>query len=86
MGLWIQMRVSNLTLTLMNLEMGSPHGSTDPNESFQLYPNFDEFGDYAQRTIETLNILDNSSQHLITLPTIRQIDMSSTPNPLTMRS
>ena len=48
-----------------------PIWSTDPNERFPLDPNFDEFGDYTQRAIQTLNILDDSSQHMSPLPAIR---------------
>ena len=50
---------------------GEPTWSTDPNERFALDPNFDEFGDYAQRVIQTLNVLDDSSQHMTPLTTTR---------------
>ena len=49
---------------------GEPAWSTHPNERFALDPNFDEFGDYTQRTIQTLSILDDSSQHMTPVPTI----------------
>ena len=52
-------------------EDGGPTWSTDPNERFALDPNFDEFGDYTQRPIRTLHILDDSSQHMTPLSTIR---------------
>ena len=52
-------------------EDGEPTWSTDPNERFDLNPKFDEFGDYTQRAAQTLNILDDSSQHMTPLPTIR---------------
>ena len=50
---------------------GEPTWSTDLNERFPFDPNFDEYGDYTKRAIETFNILDDSMQHLTTLPTIR---------------
>ena len=50
---------------------GEPTLSTEPNERFALDPNFDEFGDYTQRSIQTLNIRDDPSQHMTPLPTIR---------------
>ena len=34
-------------------------------------PNFDEFGDYTQRAIQTLETLDDSSQHMTPFSTIR---------------
>ena len=40
---------------------GEPRWSNDPDERFAFDPNFDEFGDYTQRTIQTLSILDDSS-------------------------
>ena len=39
---------------------GEPPWSNDPNEIFAFDPNFDEFGDYTQRAIQTLSILDDS--------------------------
>ena len=43
---------------------GESPWSNDPNERFAFDPNFDELGDYTQRTIQTLSILDDSSQPL----------------------
>ena len=40
---------------------GEPHWSNDPDERFASESNFDEFGDYTQREIQTLSILDDSS-------------------------
>ena len=40
---------------------GEPPWSNDPDERFAFDPNFDEFDEYTQRAIQTLNILDNSS-------------------------
>ena len=45
--------------------------SNDPSETFAFDPNFDEFEDYTHRTIQTLNILDDSSQPMTPFPTIR---------------
>ena len=41
---------------------GEPPWSNVPTERFAFDPNFDEFGDYTDRSIQTLNILDESSQ------------------------
>ena len=38
---------------------------------FALDPNFDEFGDYTHRSIQILNILDDSSQAMTLFPTFR---------------
>ena len=43
---------------------GEPPWSNDPDERFAFDPNFDEFGDYTQRAIQTLSILDDSSSTL----------------------
>ena len=43
---------------------GEPPWSNDPDERYALDPNFDEFGDYTQRAIQTLSILDDSSSTL----------------------
>ena len=51
--------------------MGSLHGPMTPMRNFVFDPNFDEFGDYTHRAIQTLNILDDSSQPLTPFPTIR---------------
>ena len=50
---------------------GEPTWFNDPNERFAFDPNFDEFGDFTHRAIQTLNILDDSSQPLTPFPTIR---------------
>ena len=38
--------------------------TNDPDERFSFDPNFDEFGEYTQRAIQTLSILDDSSSTL----------------------
>ena len=43
---------------------GEPPWSNDPDERFAFDPNFDEFGDYTQRAIQTLILLDDSSSTL----------------------
>ena len=48
---------------------GEPPWSNDPDERFAFDPNFDEFGDYTQRTIQNLSILDDSSSTLTPCPT-----------------
>ena len=48
---------------------GEPPWSNDPNERSAFDPNFDEFGDYTQRAIQTLSILDDSSSTLTPYPT-----------------
>ena len=50
---------------------GEPPWFNDPDERFAFDPNFDEFGDYTQRAIQTLSILDDSSILLTPCPTIR---------------
>ena len=50
---------------------GEPPWSNDTNERFSFDPDFDEFGGYTQRAIQTLSILDDSSQPLIPCSTIR---------------
>ena len=50
---------------------GEPPWSNDPDQRFAIDPNFDEFGDYAQRAIQTLSILDDSSLPLTPCSTIR---------------
>ena len=47
-----------------------PPWSNDPNERFAFDPNFDEFGDYTQRAIQTLSILDDSSSTLTPCSTL----------------
>ena len=48
---------------------GEPPWSNDPDERFAFDPNFEEFGDYTQRAIQTLSILDDSSSTLTPYPT-----------------
>ena len=48
---------------------GESPWSNDPTERYAFDPNFDEFGDYTHRAIQTLNILDYSYQQLIPFPT-----------------
>ena len=50
---------------------GEPPKSNDHNERFAFDPNFNEFGDYTHRAIQTLNILDDSSQPMTPFSTIR---------------
>ena len=49
---------------------GEPPWSNDPDERSAFDPNFDEFGDYTQRAIQTLSILDDSSCTLTLCPTL----------------
>ena len=49
---------------------GRPPWSNDPNERSAFDPNFDEFGDYTQRAIQTLSSLDDSSSTLTPCPTL----------------
>ena len=44
--------------------------SNDPDERSAFDPNFDEFGDYTQRVIQMLSILDDSSSTLTPCPTL----------------
>ena len=48
---------------------GEPPWSNDSDERSAFDPNFDEFGDYTQRAIQTLSILDDSSPTLTPCPT-----------------
>ena len=48
---------------------GEPPWSNDPDERYAFDPNFDECGDYTQRAILTLSILDDSSSTLTPCPT-----------------
>ena len=50
---------------------GESPWSNDRNERFAFDPNFDEFGDHTHRSIQTLNILNDSSLPLTPFPTIR---------------
>ena len=72
---------------------GEPPWSNDPDERFAFDPNFDEFGDYTQRAIQTLSILDDSTSTLTpcsTLMTNQHIlgptNMMSVMRPLTMKN
>ena len=72
---------------------GEPPWSNAPDERFAFDPKFDEFGDYAQRSIETLNILDDSSSTLTPCSTLWPSNMFSGPTimmsvmrPLTMKN
>ena len=47
---------------------GEPPWSNDPDERYAFDPNFDEFGEYTQRAIQTLSILDDSSSTLTPCP------------------
>ena len=49
---------------------GEPPWSNDRDERFAFDPNFDEFGDYTQRAIQTLSILDDSSSTLTPCSTL----------------
>ena len=48
---------------------GEPPWYNDPNERSAFDPNFDEFGDYTQRAIQTLSVLDDSLSSLTPCPT-----------------
>ena len=48
---------------------GEPPWSNDTDERSTFDPNFDEFGDYTQRAIQTLSILDDSSSTSTPCPT-----------------
>ena len=50
---------------------GEPPWSNDPNERFASDTNFDEFGDYTHREVQTFHILDDSFQPLTLFPTVR---------------
>ena len=49
---------------------GEPPWSNDPDERSAFDPNFDEFGDYTQRAIQTFIILSDSSSTLTPCPTL----------------
>ena len=49
---------------------GEPPWSNDPDERFAFDPNFDEIGDYTQRAIQSINILDDSSSTLTPCSTL----------------
>ena len=54
-----------------HLVMGSLLGPMTLMRNFAFDPNFDEFGDYTQRAIQTLSILDDSSIPLIPTQSLR---------------
>ena len=70
---------------------GEPPWSNDPDERFAFDPNFDEYGDYTQRAIQTLSILDDSSSTLTPCSTLTTnmfsgpTNMMSVQRPLTMK-
>ena len=49
---------------------GEPRWSNDTDERFAFDPNFDEFGDYTQRAIQNLSILDDSTSILTPCSTL----------------
>ena len=49
---------------------GEAPWSNDPDERFAFDPHFDEFGDYTQRAIQTLSLLDDSSSTLTPCSTL----------------
>ena len=72
---------------------GEPPWSNNPDERFAFDPNFDEFGDYTQRAIQTLIILDDSSSTLTPCSTLMTTNkflgptnMMSVTRPLTMKN
>ena len=72
---------------------GEPPWSNAPNGRFAFDPNFDEIGDYTQRAIQTLSILDDSSQRLTLVQLSGPTNMLSGPTsmllimtPQTMKS
>ena len=69
---------------------GEPPWSNDPDERFAFDPNFDEFGDYIQRAIKALSILDDSTSTLTPCSTTNMFlgptNMISVMRPLTMKS
>ena len=44
---------------------GEPIWANDPTERFQFDPNFDEFGDYANRSLSILDVLDKTPKTFI---------------------
>ena len=50
---------------------GEAPWSNDPEERLAFDPNFDEFGDYTQRAIQTLSILDDLSTPLTPCSIVR---------------
>ena len=49
---------------------GEPPWSNDPDERFAFDPIFDEIGDYTQRVVQTLSILDDSTSTLTQCSTL----------------
>ena len=41
---------------------GEPSWTTDPSDRSQFVPKYDDFGDYVNRAIQILNILDDTPQ------------------------
>ena len=71
---------------------GEPAWSNDPGKRFAFDRSFDEFGDYTQRAIQTLSLLDDSSSTLTPCSTFmtnqhvfRTYNMMSVMRPLTMK-
>ena len=58
-------------LSVLDYGDGEPPWSNDPDKRFAFDHNFDDFGDYTQRAIQTLSILDDSSIPLTPCSTIR---------------
>ena len=59
---------------------GEPPWSNDHDERFSFDPNFDEFGHYTQRAIQTLSILDDSSSTLTQCSTLMTNENVSSTN------
>ena len=49
--------IMNILKTMGN---GEPDWAIDPNENFQFDPNFDEFGDYVNKSLSILDISDET--------------------------
>ena len=70
---------------------GESPWSNDPDKRSAFDPNFDEYGDYTQRAIQTLNILDDSSSTFTPCPVLMTNQhvlgpTNSVMRPLTMKS
>ena len=72
---------------------GEPPWSNDPDERFAFDPNFDVFGDYTQRAIQTLSIFNDPSYTLTPCSTLMTnqhflgpTNMMSVMRPLTMKN
>ena len=46
---------------------GEPDCTNDPTERFQFDPNFDEFGDWVNRSLSTLDILDKAPEGILNI-------------------